>query len=143
MRKRINTGFKGDNPLKVVASVNANLNLQFFHTKKKYMKSKLYLLSLTFALFLTSITANAALPVNEPTKTQEKTESRLAEIKQRVEEIQAMDKFQLSKTERKNLRHELKDMKRELKAREGGIHISTAAIIAAILLVALILVLVL
>jgi hypothetical protein len=54
-----------------------------------------------------------------------------------------MDKSQLSKSERRNLRNELRDMKKELKRREGGIHISTAAIIAAILLVALILVLVL
>jgi Flp pilus assembly protein TadB len=108
------------------------------------MKSKLYLLSLTAVLFFTSMTTNAALVSgNQPSKAVEQTDSRLAEIKQRVEEIRAMDKSQLSKSERRNLRNELKDMKKELRRGEGGIHISTAAIIAAILLVALILVLVL
>jgi Flp pilus assembly protein TadB len=107
------------------------------------MKSKLYLLSLTAVLFFTSMTTSAALSSSQPSQAVEQTDSRLAEIKQRIEEIRAMDKSQLSKAERKNLRHELKDMKKDLKAREGGIHISTAAIIAAILLVALILVLVL
>ena len=108
------------------------------------MKSKLYLLSLTAVLIFTSMTTNAALVSNnQPSKAMEQTDSRLAEIKQRVEEIRAMDKSQLNKRERRNLRNELKDMKRELKRREGGIYISTAAIIAAVLLVALILVLVL
>jgi Flp pilus assembly protein TadB len=112
--------------------------------KTKNMKSKLYLLSLTAVLFFTSMTTNAALVSgNQPSKAVEQTDSRLAEIKQRVEEIRAMDKSQLSKSERRNLRNELKDMKKELRRGEGGIHISTAAIIAAILLVALILVLVL
>jgi Flp pilus assembly protein TadB len=108
------------------------------------MKSKLYLLSLTAVLIFTSMTTNAALVSgNQPSKAVEQTDSRLAEIKQRVEEIRAMDKSQLNKSERRNLRNELKDMKKELKRREGGIYISTAAIIAAVLLVALILVLVL
>jgi Flp pilus assembly protein TadB len=112
--------------------------------KTKNMKSKLYLLSLTAVLFFTSMSTNAALlSGNQPSKAVEQTDSRLAEIKQRVEEIRAMDKSQLSKSERRNLRNELKHMKKELKRREGGIYISTAAIIAAVLLVALILVLVL
>ena len=107
------------------------------------MKSKLYLLSLTVILLFTSMTTNAALvSSNQPSQAVEQTDSRLAEIKQRVEEIRAMDKSQLSKSERKSLRNELRDMKKELK-RRGGLYISTAAIIAAILLVALILVLVL
>ena len=114
------------------------------HTKTNNMKSKLYLLSLTAVLIFTSMTTNAALvSSNQPSKAMEQTDSRLAEIKQRVEEIRAMDKSQLSRMERKELRKELKNMKKELKRREGGIHISTAAIIAAIVLVALILILVL
>jgi len=96
-------------------------------------------------LSVTAINTNAALvATSQPSEeTQEQTDSSLAEIKQRVEEIGAMDKSQLSRMERKELRKELKNMKKELKRREGGIHISTAAIIAAIVLVALILILVL
>ena len=109
------------------------------------MKNTFYFLALTVVLSLTTISTNAAMvATSQPSEeTREQTDSRLAEIKQRVEEIRAIDKSQLSKSERRNLRHELKDMNRELKRREGGIYISTAAIIAAVLLVALILVLVL
>ena len=109
------------------------------------MKNTFYFLALTVMLSVTAINTNAALVArSQPSEeTQEQTDSRLAEIKQRVEEIGAMDKSQLSRMERKELRKELKNMKKELKRREGGIHISTAAIIAAIVLVALILILVL
>jgi len=109
------------------------------------MKNTFYFFALTVLLSVTAVNTNAALvATSQPSEeTQEQTDSRLAEIKQRVEEIGAMDKSQLSRMERKELRKELKNMKKELKRREGGIHISTAAIIAAIVLVALILILVL
>jgi hypothetical protein len=55
-----------------------------------------------------------------------------------------MDKSQLSRMERKELRKELKNMKKEVRARgKGGVFVSTAAIIAGILLIILILVLIL
>ena len=55
-----------------------------------------------------------------------------------------MDKSQLSRMERKELRKELKNMKKEVRATEkGGVFVSTGAIIAGILLIILILVLVL
>jgi hypothetical protein len=71
------------------------------------MKNKLYLLALTVVLSVTGISTNAAFVATiQPSETQEQTDSRLAEIKQRVEEIRAMDKSHLSKIERKNLRNE-------------------------------------
>jgi Flp pilus assembly protein TadB len=116
------------------------------HAKVQSMKNTFFFLALTVVLSVTAISTNAALvATSQPSEeTQEQTDSRLAEIKQRVEEIRAMDKSQLSRMERKELRKELKNMKKEVRARgEGGVFISTAAIVAGILLIILILVLVL
>lgn len=110
------------------------------------MKNTFYFLALTVVLSVTAINTNAALvATSRPSEEkQEQTDSRLAEIKQRVKEIRAMDKSQLSRMERKELRKELKNLKKEVGARgKGGVFVSTAAIIAGILLIILILVLVL
>jgi hypothetical protein len=110
------------------------------------MKNTFYFLALTVALSVIAINTNAALvATSQPSEeTQERTDSRLAEIKQRVEEIRAMDKSQLSRMERKELRRELKNMKKEVRARgKGSVFISAMAIIAGILLIILILILVL
>ena len=66
------------------------------------------------------------------------TETRAMEIQQRVDQIKAMDFTQLNNAERKNLRHELKDMKTELK--QGPyIYISAGALILIIILIILLL----
>ena len=54
------------------------------------------------------------------TMTEEQKEARINEIKNRVEEIKDMDKSQLSPTDRKELRTELKTMNREARAIEHG-----------------------
>ena len=72
--------------------------------------------------------------------TTEQKETRAAEIKSRVEEIQAMDKSNLSSGERRELRHELRNMNTEAKALgNGGIYISLAGIIIIILVLIIIL----
>lgn len=74
-----------------------------------------------------------------PTELTEEQKARLAAIKSRVDEIKAMDKSALSKAERKALRQELKDMKKEAKAISGGVYLSVGAIIIIILLLILLL----
>ncbi len=72
--------------------------------------------------------------------TEEQKEARVAEMKERVEEIKSMDKSKLTSEDRKALRHELRDMNKEAKALgSGGIYISLAGIIIIILLLIIIL----
>jgi hypothetical protein len=68
-------------------------------------------------------------------------EARLEEIKVRVEEIKNIDKSTLSRSERKELKAELKSYNKEMKAMKprGGIYISFAGIIIVVLLLILIL----
>lgn len=60
--------------------------------------------------------------------------AKLEAIKERVDEIQAMDKSALSKSERKELRAELKGLKQEASRRGGGVYLPTAAVILLIIL---------
>ncbi|PRY53059.1 hypothetical protein B0I27_10466 [Arcticibacter pallidicorallinus] len=112
------------------------------------MKKLIYSLSLTVAMTLAlfSSSANAATEVAkdpaklEETMTAEQKEAKIRQIKQRVEEIKAMDKSHLSKQERKELKKEVREMKKQANAiGAGGVYLSVGAIIIIILLLILIL----
>jgi len=98
-------------------------------------------------LSFVAFTSNAATTDNDSknykeyyaTKTAEERNARVEEIKARVNEIRAMDKSNLTKVERKALRAELKDLKKEANAAGGGIYLSVGAIIIIILVLILIL----
>lgn len=112
------------------------------------MKKLIYSLSLTvamtLALYSTSVNASTVSgkdPVKtEESMTTEQINARVKDIQRRVEEIKSMDKSHLTKQERKDLRKELKEMKKEANAiTGGGVYLSVGAIIIIILLLILIL----
>jgi hypothetical protein len=107
------------------------------------MRPNMYSLILGFFLAFTLLSAPASannLPGAGPEKELSAEDAaRLASIKHRVEEIKAMDKSDLSKTERKALKKELKEMKKKARALSGGVYLSVGAIIIIILLLILIL----
>ncbi len=108
------------------------------------MKKKFYLLSTALMLALSAGQLKAATVITEPVAkeislTGEQKEAKLQAIKTRVEEIKAMDKSQLSKEEKQELKTELKTMKTQARAIGGGIYLSVGAIIIIILVLILIL----
>jgi len=109
------------------------------------MKKKIYLIAATLMLTFAAFTSQAATTPNTFNKeaianmTPEQKQARIEEIKARVAEIKAMDKSQLTREERKELRSELKSDKREAQAMSGGIYLSVGAIIIIILLLILLL----
>lgn len=104
------------------------------------MKKLIYSLALIFTLTTTADTVSAA-DKNKKAKTEMTAEQKvqLEKIKTRVEEIRDMDKSHLSRTEKKELRKELKELKVEANAMNGGVYLSVGAIIIIILLLILIL----
>jgi hypothetical protein len=72
-----------------------------------------------------------------PVKTEIPKEVRAQQIENRLIEIRDMDKTNLSKAEKKDLRKEVKGLKKE--ARNSGIYLSVGAIIIIILLLILLL----
>jgi hypothetical protein len=99
------------------------------------------LLSVAVALPTTQAAANSVEPLTKEkvaTMTEAEKKARVEEIKARVYEIKAMDKSNLTRAERKSLRHELKDLKKQAAAVQG-IYLSVGAVIIIILLLILIL----
>jgi hypothetical protein len=64
---------------------------------------------------------------------------RVLKLVERLEEIKAMDRSEMSKSERKSLRKEVKSIKKEMKVLGKGVYLSVGAIIIIILLLILIL----
>lgn len=104
------------------------------------MKKFIYSLVLVFTMAISANTVSAA-DKNDKVKTEMTAEQKiqLKRITDRVEEIKAMDKSDLSKSERKALRSELKELKQQARAMGGGVYLSVGAIIIIILLLILIL----
>ena len=103
------------------------------------------MLSLALVLSLGVQSAMAAAGPGKNGKNEAKKEltaqqqERLDEIVARVNEIKAMDKSNLTRAEKKELRSELKDMKTEARSMGGGVYLSVGAIIIIILVLILIL----
>jgi len=102
------------------------------------MKKLIYSLVLVFTLAISANTVSAAENKDKKEMTAEQ-QVQLQRITNRVEEIKAMDKSNLSKAEKKELKSELKEMKKQARAMGGGVYLSVGAIIIIILLLILIL----
>lgn len=111
------------------------------------MKTKFYLFAIAMLLTTFTFSANAGTINTEKmykeaaaNMTKEQRIARCEEIKERVEEIKAMDKSQLTKADKKELKGELTELKKEAQAMgSGGIYLSIGAIIIIILVLILIL----
>ena len=95
------------------------------------------LLSLATALpaFATITNPVTEAAVNNAATNEAKSEVLL----RRLEEIRDMDKSNLTRAEKKELRKEVKEIKASMKAYGGGVYLSVGAIIIIILLLILIL----
>ena len=102
------------------------------------MKKLIYTIALIFTLGVSSNSVSAAT-TKEKVELSAEQKVQLDKITNRVEEIKAMDKSDLSRSERKELRKELKEMKQQARAMGGGVYLSVGAIIIIILLLILIL----
>ena len=109
------------------------------------MKNKILLLAILLMCTFSTVNVNAAinkkdLKAKVAAMTEEQKEARIQQIKDRVEEIKQMDKSELSRADRKQLKQELRDMNKEAKALgSGGVYISLAGLVIIILLLILIL----
>jgi uncharacterized protein len=106
------------------------------------MKKFIYTLSALIIMSFTVSTSFAATEAKVPVKKEltANEQVQLQRIKDRVEEIRHADKSTLTKEQRKDLRNELREMKKQANAVSGGgVYLSIGAIIIIILLLILIL----
>lgn len=101
------------------------------------MKKFAYLLSLMFffAAFAPVAMANDNKPANDKTQLTAEQQAKLSEIEGRVAEIKAMDFTEMTSEERKEVKNELREMKKEAKRVGGGVYISVGAIILILILI--------
>lgn len=101
-------------------------------------KLKPYLIATLF-IFLLSFTNTFAKEKNIKPALTDSQKARIEVITKRIEEIKNIDRSKLSAQERKNLRNELIEMKKELKISNGGVYLSVGAIIIILLILILLL----
>lgn len=80
------------------------------------------------------VLANTDMPIVSPT-----SETRVQHLQNRLEEIKAIDTKALSRVEKKALRKEVREIRKELAAISGGVYLSIGAIILIALLLILLL----
>jgi hypothetical protein len=100
------------------------------------MSTKKIVPLLLMAMCLSLVTPLVAAKVT-PVKTEVPKEVRAQQIEARLIEIRDMDKTNLTKVEKKDLRKEVKSLKKE--ARSRGIYLSIGAVIIIVLLLILLL----
>ena len=107
---------------------------------------KRVLLAISCLLLISTITVNATVSHIETKPPKVKSDSlteeqrvRIQALKNRVAEIEAIDKSKLSKADRKALRQELKEIKKEANGNNKGFILALGGIIVAILLLILLL----
>lgn len=106
------------------------------------MKSKFiisFFITILFILVALVSPVQAALlkPTTDSIPANEEARARI--LTQRLEEIKSTDRTTLSRIEKKELRKETKDIKKEIKKMSNGVYISIGALIIIILLLILIL----
>jgi len=89
-------------------------------------------------LLAIALPASSAVAFETP-KTSSTENARVQVLVQRLEEIKGMNKSEMTRLEKKSLRNEVKDIKKEMKVMSGGVYLSVGAIIIVILLLILLL----
>ena len=104
-------------------------------------KSTLYLLMLIISIsfFPNTMTAAASNPSNTPATAPSEVPAHLQVQLDRLNEIKAMDKSDMTSSEKKALRKEVKAIKSSLKSSGNGVYLSVGAIIIIVLLLILLL----
>ena len=106
-------------------------------TISKIIRIAAFAMMITIALPVYSASVINALPASNSLPAGE--DPRAAALLFRLDEIQKMNRSDMTRLEKKAIRKEVKEIKKEIKAIKGGVYLSVGAIIIIILLLILIL----
>jgi hypothetical protein len=107
--------------------------------KTTFMKTNRLLQSMLVVFLITIGTPVLATVNKNVTPATETPEQKLERFNKRIEEIKTMDKSTMSRSERKALKREVREIRDEVKALSGGVYISIGALLIVILLLILLL----
>jgi hypothetical protein len=100
------------------------------------------IVTITLALLVTSSATAIASPTSASYTTSNPVngdDPKTQQLLLRLENIKKMDKSSMTRIEKRDLRKEVKSIKKEMKAISGGVYLSVGAIIIVILLLILLL----
>ncbi|MEO8765873.1 MAG: hypothetical protein ABI416_16345 [Ginsengibacter sp.] len=104
------------------------------------MKFKKLITLLTLAMCLTTVMPAFAADVTPMVNTEiPNNDAQAQQLVSRLREIRDMDKTNLTSSEKRALRKEVREMKKEVRKNQNGIYLSVGAIIIIILLLILLL----
>jgi predicted PurR-regulated permease PerM len=103
------------------------------------MKLKKLISLLVLAMCLTMVMPAFAADVTPLNTEKPNNDARAQQLVTRLKEIRDMDKSNLTSSEKRALRKEVKEMKKEVRRNSNGIYLSVGAIIIIILLLILLL----
>ncbi|MBA2250862.1 MAG: hypothetical protein H0W12_11800 [Chitinophagaceae bacterium] len=107
------------------------------------MTIKKIIVTAFIAILTTTSLQGFSAPITNDTETPgtpvTNDEARAQAMMLRLQEIKEMNKSNLTAAEKRDLRHEVKDMKKEIRATHKGLYLSIGAIIIIILLLILLL----
>lgn len=106
---------------------------------KKMKKLKSYILITMVLVLVMPFTVKAEVAEPEKTAIEKAASTTASTLMNRLEEIKAMDKSNMSSVEKKALRKEVRSIKKSLKEVGGGVYLSVGAIIIIVLLLILLL----
>jgi hypothetical protein len=103
---------------------------------QKTVDTKGIILGFILMLFLSLQPVLAKTPSTDPVNETKKTEEMAAvkKMEQRLQEIKALDKSELSRDERKELRKEVRDIRKSMADISGGVYVSAGALIIILIL---------
>jgi glutamate mutase epsilon subunit len=103
-------------------------------------KIAFYVITAIMLLSITTTPASASHEMNKVALANEKIESAEAKaMMSRLEEIKAMDKSNMTSKEKRELRKEVRSIKKSMSELSGGVYLSVGAIIIIVLLLILLL----
>ena len=105
-------------------------------TAKKFLRIGSLVMLMAITLPASSAVASEVATGSNSSKTEN---ARAGVLMQRLEQIKAMDKSDMTRLEKKAIRKEVVEIKKEMKVVSGGVYLSVGAIIIVILLLILLL----
>lgn len=100
---------------------------------------RLMIMVLSLSFLPNTVSANSTEPITNTANSAKTVPADVQVLYDRLEEIKKIDRSEMSRAERKELRKEVRSIKSELKAKSGGVYLSVGAIIIIILLLILLL----
>ena len=116
--------------------LNFTLTIMLYKNNQIMKKLSFYLMVMVLSLNAISTTTYAATAAPNTTK---EVPAEVKIMQNRLEEIKNMDKSALKSSEKKELRKEVRTIKKSLKASGNGVYLSVGAIIIIVLLLILLL----